>query len=69
MTYAILSMIFAGVTSILAKYGLQNISADAGLSIRTFVIFVITLVLSFLLLKVGVRDLVTQKIRGGKRGG
>lgn len=41
MIYAILSMIFAGVTSILAKYGLQNISADAGLGVRTFVIFVI----------------------------
>lgn len=41
MIYAILSMIFAGVTSVLAKYGLQNISADAGLGVRTFVIFVI----------------------------
>jgi transporter family protein len=39
--YAVLSMIFAGVTSILAKYGLQNVSADAGLGIRTFVIFII----------------------------
>lgn len=41
MIYAILSMVFAGITSILAKYGLQNISADAGLGVRTFVIFVI----------------------------
>ncbi len=41
MIYAILSMIFAGVTAIFAKYGLQNISADAGLGVRTFVIFVI----------------------------
>jgi transporter family protein len=39
--YAILSMIFAGLTSVLAKYGLQNISADFGLGIRTTVIFVI----------------------------
>jgi len=38
--YAILSAIFAGVTSVLAKYGLQNISADFGLGIRTTVIFV-----------------------------
>jgi bacterial/archaeal transporter family protein len=41
MLYAILSMIFAGLTSVLAKYGLQNISADFGLGIRTTVIFII----------------------------
>lgn len=41
MIYAILSMIFAGVTSILAKYGLQNVSADFGLAVRTTVIFMI----------------------------
>lgn len=39
--YAIISMIFAGLTSVLAKYGLQNISADFGLGVRTTVIFVI----------------------------
>jgi bacterial/archaeal transporter family protein len=38
--YAILSMIFAGLTSVLAKYGLQNISPDFGLGIRTTVIFI-----------------------------
>lgn len=41
MIYAVLSMIFAGVTAVLAKYGLQNISADFGLGIRTTVIFLI----------------------------
>jgi len=39
--YAIFSMIFAGLTSVLAKYGLQNISADFGLGIRTTIIFII----------------------------
>ncbi|MGC1239963.1 MAG: EamA family transporter [Chryseosolibacter sp.] len=39
--YAILSMIFAGLTSVLAKYGLQNISADFGLGVRTTIIFLI----------------------------
>ena len=34
-------MIFAGLTSVLAKYGLQNISADFGLGIRTTIIFLI----------------------------
>jgi transporter family protein len=37
--YAILSMIFAGLTSVLAKYGLQNIHADLGLGIRITTIF------------------------------
>ena len=37
--YAIISMIFAGLTSILAKYGLANINPDFGLGIRTTVIF------------------------------
>ena len=37
--YAILSMIFAGLTSVFAKYGLQNINPDLGLGIRTTTIF------------------------------
>jgi transporter family protein len=39
--YAILSMIFAGLTSVLAKYGLQNIHPDLGLGIRTTTIFIL----------------------------
>ena len=39
--YAILSMIFAGLTSVLAKYGLQNVNADLGLGVRTATIFFI----------------------------
>jgi transporter family protein len=39
--YAILSMVFAGLTSVLAKYGLQNIHPDLGLGIRTTTIFFI----------------------------
>jgi transporter family protein len=39
--YAILSMVFAGLTSVLAKYGLQNVNADLGLGIRTTTIFFI----------------------------
>ena len=43
--YAILSMFFAGITSVLAKYGLKNINPDFGLGIRTTVIFfIITLI-------------------------
>jgi transporter family protein len=39
IAYALLSMVFAGLTSVLAKYGLQNINSDLGLGIRTSVIF------------------------------
>ncbi len=39
--YAILSMIFAGLTSVIAKFGLKNVSADTGLTIRTSVIFLL----------------------------
>lgn len=39
--YAIFSMFFAGLTSVLAKFGLQNIHPDLGLGIRTTVIFIL----------------------------
>jgi transporter family protein len=44
--YAIISMIFAGLTSVLAKYGLQNINADLGLGIRTTTIFFLITVIN-----------------------
>lgn len=52
--YAIFSMIFAGLTSILAKYGLQNVNPDLALGIRTTAIFI--LVSSF--------NLFTNKLTG-----
>jgi transporter family protein len=33
--YAVLSMLFAGITSVIAKLGLKNISGDLGVGIRT----------------------------------
>lgn len=53
--YAIISMIFAGLTSVLAKYGLQNINADLGLGIRTTVIFI--LITAFNLMTDKLKDL------------
>ncbi len=41
VVYAILSMIFAGITAILAKYGLENVNADLGLGVRTATIFLL----------------------------
>ena len=42
--FAIISMLFAGLTSVIAKAGLKNVAADTGLAIRTsFVFFLIWL--------------------------
>jgi len=43
--YAILSMLFAGVTSVFAKQGLANVSSELALTLRT--VFVFGLVLLF----------------------
>ncbi len=39
--YAIASMFFAGLTSVIAKFGLKNVSGDLGLAIRTTMVFVL----------------------------
>jgi transporter family protein len=43
VVYAFISMLFAGVTSVIAKLGLAGISADLGLAIRTCFVFVLVL--------------------------
>lgn len=48
--YAIISMLFAGFTSVVAKQGLAGISAELGLTVRT--IFVCVFVLIFAALAV-----------------
>lgn len=42
--YAFLSMVLAGVTGVIAKKGLDGISGDLGLTIRTCFVFVFTLI-------------------------
>ena len=39
--YALASMFFAGLTSVIAKFGLKNVSSDLGLAIRTTMVFVL----------------------------
>lgn len=39
--YSLISMFFAGLTSVIAKMGLKNVSSDTGLAIRTIVVFLI----------------------------
>ncbi len=40
---AIISMVFAGLTSVIAKLGLTGISGDLGLAVRTIFVFVFVL--------------------------
>lgn len=47
ITYAFISMIFAGFTSVIAKMGLSGISSDLGLTIRTCFVFVFVLGFAF----------------------
>lgn len=46
-TYAVISMIFAGFTSVIAKMGLSGISGEFGLAIRTSFVFIFVLGFSF----------------------
>lgn len=46
--FAILSMLFAGLTSVMAKFGMENLSSDAALAIRTAVVFFVVLINAFI---------------------
>ena len=59
--YALISMLFAGLTSILAKYGLQNINSDLGLGIRTTTIFILIIVFIITTNKLKDLPLITNK--------
>jgi transporter family protein len=39
--YALISMVFAGVTAVIAKAGMRNVSGDVALAVRTSLIFVL----------------------------
>ena len=41
VVYATVSMFFAGLTSVIAKFGLKNVSGDTGLAVRNVVVFVL----------------------------
>ena len=43
VVYAFLSMLFAGVTAVIAKPGLTGISGDLGMAVRTCFVFVFVL--------------------------
>ncbi|MDD4865061.1 MAG: EamA family transporter [Alishewanella agri] len=53
--YAVISMFFAGFTSVIAKMGLSGISGELGLTIRT--LFVCTFVLIFAVIAVPAQEI------------
>lgn len=59
--YALISMVFAGLTSVLAKYGLQNINSDLGLGIRTTTIFILLFIFILSTNKLQDLPLITNK--------
>ena len=59
--YALLSMAFAGVTAVIAKLGMQRISGDAALVVRTSLIFVLVWVNAFALRHTRELELLTRK--------
>lgn len=48
IVYALISMVFAGLTSVIAKAGLAGISGELGLAVRTCFVFFFVLAFSFL---------------------
>lgn len=44
--YALVSMVFAGLTSVIAKIGLAGVSAELGIAIRTSFVFAFVLLFS-----------------------
>lgn len=39
--FALISMLFAGLTSVIAKAGLKNVASDTGIAVRTSFVFVL----------------------------
>lgn len=64
IVYALIATFFAGLTSVLAKFGIQKINSDLGLAIRTAVVLLI--VSANVLYWKGTRDLsqLTPKTTG-----
>lgn len=44
---ALISMCFAGLTSVIAKMGLKNVSSDTGLAVRTVSVVVVVAIYAF----------------------
>ncbi len=49
IAYAIVSMVFAGITSVIAKFGMKDLNSDTALAVRTATVFVIVSANAFFL--------------------
>lgn len=58
--FALLSMLFAGFTSVIAKMGLSGISGELGLTIRTLFVFGFVLIFALMFVKSGEWNLLTR---------
>ena len=63
--YAFAAALFAGLTSVVAKAGLKNLSADLGLAVRTAFVFVFVLANLFLWSSAGT-NVTALRSAGGK---
>jgi transporter family protein len=61
LLYALLSTLFAGLTAVLAKYGISKIDSDFGLAIRTSVVFIMVWFNLFFLRNIKEWHLLTPK--------
>ena len=59
--YALLSMVFAGITSVIAKFGMKNVGGDTALTVRTSMVFILVWINAFALDNVGKLKLLTSK--------
>ena len=59
--YALISMFFAGVTSVIAKFGLKDLPSDVGLAIRTLFVTAIVLLNAFVFNKIDTWQQATPK--------
>jgi transporter family protein len=59
--YAFISMLFAGVTSVIAKLGLTGISGEMGLTIRTIFVFIFVLLFAVVAVPKQEFNLLTQQ--------
>lgn len=61
MLFAVVSMLFAGFTSVIAKMGLSGISGELGLTVRTLFVFGFVLIFALMFVGAGEWRHLTQK--------
>lgn len=60
VVYALLAMLFAGITAVIAKLGMKNVSGDVALAVRTTLIFALVWINSLAFRQVSELKLLTR---------